>query len=177
MLKRLTIALVLLTGSACDHSVSGPSSAPILPTQTTPSRPPEPTTVGERWNVTTTFRTFTEAEACEVYKTYIGQSTYWSMAVERSGESIHLVLSDPDNPNDRIDYNGTVVSDVLTAASKNFTEGRVCGGSRVAVAAERYVSGRFSREGHALTAQEIISTQLSSGEILVFHFDWSAAPE
>ena len=176
MRKRLTIALVLLVGPACERGVPGPGPAPVLATPTAPSHAPEPTIAGERWNLTTTFTTFTETQGCAVYKTYIGQSTYWSMSVDRTGESIHLVLSDPDDPNGRIDYSGTVVADVFTAASQNSIDGRVCGGSQVALAAERRVSGHFSKDGHALAAQEAVSTRLGSGETLVFYFDWSAAP-
>lgn len=96
------------------------------------------------------------------------------MAVDRSGESIQLILFDPDDPDDRIAYDGIVVSNVLTATSKNSTQGRVCGGSRVAVAAERRLSGRFSADGRTLAAEEVVSSQLSFGETLTFHFDFSA---
>jgi hypothetical protein len=177
MFKPVLVALVLFSGTGCGSGVSGPSSASFIPTPITPSFPPEPTTVGERWNLTTTFRAFTGPDACAVYKAYVGQSTDWSMAVARSGESIHITLSDPDDPIDRIDYGGTVVADVLTAASTNDIEGRVCGGSQLAVAADRRVSGRFSRDGRLLAGQEIVSTQLKSGETVVFSFDWSAAPQ
>ena len=98
------------------------------------------------------------------------------MTIERSGESIHLVVSDVRDPTDRLEYKGTVVADVLTAALKSPYGVGYCGekGGRVEFRGEIYVSGRFSGDGHALTAEEVVSLQLNSGETLSLHYDWGA---
>ena len=172
MLPQTLLAGVALMAMACASNSQSIPSAPTAPSPT-----PAPTPAGERWNFTTTLRAFTGPDECAVYRAHIGESTNWWMAVERSGESIHIVISDPDESNERIEYVGTVVSNTLTATSKNSTEGRVCGGSRVAVGAERLLSGHFSPDGHALAAEEVVSSQLRSGETLTFHFDLTATQQ
>jgi hypothetical protein len=58
------------------------------------------------------------------------------------------------------EYDGTVVDGVLTAAIKSLTGTTSCGQGR----AEGHVSGRFSGDGRALTAEDVRSLQFSSGE-------------
>jgi hypothetical protein len=175
MLLPLLLAMVALMATACgDRRSTDSQSIPSAPTAPSPASAP----IGERWNTTTTLRGFTGPEPCSaVYSPYIGQSNSWWMVVERSGEALHIVVSDPDESNERIEYNGTVVSNVLTAISRDSAEGRVCGGARVAVRAERRLSGRFSADGHALTAEEVSSSQLSSGETLTFYSDLTATQQ
>jgi hypothetical protein len=101
----------------------------------------------------------------------LGQSFDFLMTIERSGGSIHLSLSDPDDPSDGFgEYEGTVVEDVLTAAIKSVSGQTQCGYGR----AESRVSGRFSGDGRALTAEDVKSLQLDSGETLRFYYDWNA---
>jgi hypothetical protein len=121
-----------------------------------------------------TLRDVTGPDACSIYTKYVGEPEDWSMSVERSGDSIHLDISPLDDPDVHIKFDGTVVSGVLTATARNPLQGRVCSGSRVSLGAEFQVSGHFSEGGHALVGQEVRSSQLSSGDTLVFHFDWTA---
>jgi hypothetical protein len=172
MLKRLTIGISLL-GTACGGGVSASPSTLILPAPTAPS--PAPAPAGEQWNLTVTLKDFAVPDGCSIYTKYVGESDDWSMTVERSGESIHLGISLLDDPSAHIEFNGTVVSGVLNATATNSLQGRVCGGARVSLGAELHVSGHFSEDGHALTAREVASSQLSTGEALVFHSDWNAA--
>jgi hypothetical protein len=175
MLPRLPLAIFVLMAMACVDRPLTTNPSPIPPAPTTSSPVPDPSPAGERWNLTTTFRSFTGPQACvATYTPYLGQSDDWSMAIQRSGESIHIVVSDPDDPSIRLEYDGTVGFDVFTAAAKNPLGGRVCGGSEVSTGAEGHVSGHFSESGHALAAQEVGSAQLTSGETLVSYRDWIA---
>ena len=151
------------------------SSLPVPPTAPTsaPSPASWPTVAGERWNLTATVRSITGPEACisDAARMTIGQSFSWLMTIERSGESIHLIVSEVDDPSERQEYEGTVVDEILTAATKSST-GRTssCEGRF-----ESHVSGRFSGDGRALTAEDVKSVQLSSGETFRAYYAWSAA--
>src|SRR5262245_7536983 len=127
MLPRLLLAVFVLMAMACADRPSPTEPTPIASAPAAPSSTLGPTPAGESWNLTTTSKAFTGPEDCAVYAKYLGQSDDWSMTVERSGESIRLVLSDPDDASLRIVYSGTVSSGVLTAASTNLIQGRVCG--------------------------------------------------
>ena len=172
MLPRLALSILVVIAIGCGdrHSATSP---PLMPSA--PSSVPEPTPTGEQWNLTMTLKDFAGPDACSIYTPYVGESEDWSMTVGRSGESIHLDISPLDDPSLHIEFDGTVVSGVLTAAARNSIQGRVCGGSRVSLGVEFHLSGRFSEDGHALAAQEIRSCSLSSGETLVFHSNWNAA--
>ena len=83
----------------------------------------------------------------------IGQSYDGLITIERSGESIHLSLFDADDPSDNLgEYDGSVVEDVLTAAIKSVSgQDTGCGAT---ASTDGPVSGRFSGDGRALTAEE-----------------------
>jgi len=153
------------------------SSLSVPPTAPTSAQSPAsgPTVAGERWTLTATVKTIIGPEACisDAARMTIGQSFSWLLSIERSGESIHLSVSDADDPSDRLgEYDGAVVEGVLTAAIKSITgTNRLCGEGR----AEGHVSGRFSGDGRALTAEDVRSFQLSSGETTRAYYDWSAA--
>jgi hypothetical protein len=171
MLPRLLLAILVVMTIACGdhHSATNP---PLIPSA--PSAVLESTPAGEQWNLTTTLRDFAGPDACSIYTDYVGEPEDWLMTVARSGGSIHLDISLLDDPSVHIEYDGTVVSGVLSAAARQSLQGRVCRGSRVSLGAELRLSGLFSEDGHALAAQEVTSSQLSSGETLVFHSDWNA---
>jgi hypothetical protein len=79
----------------------------------------------------------------------VGQSGNWLMTIERSSESLHLVVSDSRDPTDRYEYDGTVVSDVFVAELLNPSGAGYRGerGGRVEFSAQTHVSGRFSEDG------------------------------
>jgi len=166
-----TIVLVLALAMAACNSQSLPPTAP-----TAAEFPaPKPTVAAERWNLTATLRSITGPDACisDAARMTVGQSFSWLLAIERSDGSIHLSVSDADDPSDRLgEYDGTVVENVLTGAIKSLSgTNPVCGQGR----AESHVSGRFSADGRALTAEDVKSLQFSSGETLRAYYDWSAA--
>ena len=169
--RRTTIGLVLILGVAACNRHSLPPTAPT----SAQAPPPKPTVAAERWTLTATLRSITGPEACisDTARLTVGQSFFWLMAIERSGESIHLSVSEADDPSDRLgDYDGTVVEDVLTGAIKSVSgTNPVCGQGR----AESHVSGRFSTDDRALTAEDVKSLQFSSGETLRAYYEWSAA--
>jgi hypothetical protein len=165
----LTALTAVLTGCGGSSSV-----LPTAPTSTQ-SPAPEPTVAGERWNLTTTLKSFTGPEACNVIMTArIGESFSWLVTIERSGESVHLIVADADDPSDRDEYEGSVVEDVLTAAINGRSGRTVCGGAMVEVFGETHVSGRFSGDGRSLTAEELKSYQFSTGKLSRFYYDWNA---
>jgi hypothetical protein len=161
---------MLALGFAACNSHSLPPTAP------TPMQPPAPgpTVAGELWNLTATLRSITGPDACvsDAARLTIGQPLSWLITIQRSGESIHLSVAEADDPSDRLgEYDGTVVDGALTAAIKSITGQTLCGHVR----AESSVSGRFSGDGRVLTAENVNSFQLSSGETLLAYYDWSAS--
>jgi hypothetical protein len=160
----------------CGKSPAGPTAltVPLAVTPISPASAPGPTVAGERWNLTATVRSITGPEACisDAARLTIGQPVSWLITIQRSGESIHLSVTDADDPSDRLgEYDGAVVDGVLTADIKSTSGQTLCGHVR----AESHVSGRFSGDGRVLTAENVNSFQLSSGETLLAYFDWSAA--
>jgi len=134
-----------------------------------------PVGAGERWNLTARVRSIDGPDACvsDAARSTIGQTFSWLITIQRSNDAIHLSVADAEDPSDRFDeYDGTVVEGVLTAAIKSLTgTNSLCGQGR----AESHVSGRFSGDGGVLTAEDVRSFQLSSGEKISFYYDWSAA--
>ena len=182
-MKNFKSVLLLALGLAGCNSHS--NMLPTAPSSTSPSPPPPATgtIAGERWNLTTTLTSATGPEGCVLDLAgsglYIGQSSDWQMAVERSEGSIHLVVYEADDPTDRFDYKGTVVAGVLTVLRNfaGFTRSGWCGGERagqVAFRTEQEILGRFSSDGRTLTAQEVVSSEHSSGGTFIFRYDWSA---
>jgi hypothetical protein len=97
------------------------------------------------------------------------------MAVQRSGESIHLLYDVRNWPTDDVEHIGRVDGNHFEAASPSWTISFVCGGVRTDYQFEAHVSGLFSADGRSLTATEVWSYQPASGEAIRFHFDWVAA--
>ena len=153
---------------------SSSSVAPTTPTSAQ-SPAPGPAAAAERWNLTATLRSITGPEACisDAARMTIGQPFSWLITIQRSGESIHLSVTDADDTSDRLgEYDGTVVDGVLAAAIPSITGTNVCGQGR----AEGHVSGRFSVDGRALMAEDVRSIQFGAGEIRSY-YDWSASRE
>src|SRR5262249_30755827 len=98
--------------SACGSSTS------VLPTAPTPAPAPSLLPTGEHWLLTVTFSSYTGPELCAEYATAenLERPTNLSMVLERTGESIRLVATDPEEPGYSAHYVGTIVADVLTAS-------------------------------------------------------------
>jgi hypothetical protein len=130
---------------------------------------------GERWNLTTTLRSVTGPKNCSaVSGAHIGESFRWQMTIERAGGSVRLDVSLVGDPVSHDEYEGTDVEGVLTAAIKGRSGRTVCAGAMVDVFGEAHVSGRFSGDGRALTAEELKSYKSSSGDTSAFYYDWHA---
>lgn len=99
------------------------------------------------------------------------------MAIQRSGESIHLVYDVRDFPFVDVNHAGKVVADEVVATSEGWTGAHGCGGVRYEFRFEANMVGRFSADGGALTGKEVWSYRLTSGETVRMHFDWSAIPQ
>ena len=177
----LTLGLLVV---GCDSHSSAPPTAPTSTPSLAAPAPAPGAVVGERWNLTAALKSATGPAGCvvDISHMHVGWSSDWLMTIERSDESIHLAVSDVRDPTDRYEYEGTVVADVLTITvpEKGFTSSGWCGekGGRVEFRGEIYVSGRFSGDGRVLTAEEVVSLQLTSGpysgDTLSFHYDWRA---
>ncbi len=171
------IVLVFAQGLAgCDSRSPVPPTALISTPSPTDHSPTPGTVGGEGWNLTTRFTSVTGPGMCVSgsYKN-IGQSRDWLMTIQRSGESIDLATSAVSDPTEVYAFAGTEVADELSATSAIYPGATLCGGSRFDYRADWRVSGRFSPDGHALTAEEVDSYQLTSGETLVFRYEWSAS--
>jgi hypothetical protein len=107
----------------------------------------------------------------------IGTSTDWLMAIQRSGESIHLTYDVRNFPLLDVNHAGTVVAQEVVATSEGWTGAFACGGVRYEFRFEANVAGRFSADGGALTGKEVWAYRLTSGETVKMNFDWSAVPE
>lgn len=103
----------------------------------------------------------------------------WLLTIERTGASIHLVVSDLRNPIDRYEYEGTVVGDSVRAGLKNYAVGGGgCRGVRLTFTNKTYLSGRFSEDGGLFTAEVVDSIRLdSTGEEFEYHTDWTAVQQ
>jgi hypothetical protein len=101
------------------------------------------------------------------------------LAIQRSGESMVLVY-DVGNVGDGLtQYAGTSVGKGFTAVRATGNgDGRIfCSGGQAfgARSDPSQVSGRFSDDGRTLTATEVGSYHLASGETLTFQSDWTAS--
>lgn len=161
---------------------SGSSVPPTAPTSTAspapvPPRPDPGLVAGERWNLTTTLTSLSGPEVCWAPRTNIGRSIDWLMAIQRSGQSIHLLYDVRNYPSDHVEHVGTVVANDFTASSESWPGSFMCGEARSDYRFEANVSGRFSADGRTLTAAEVWSYRLTSGETVSFHFDWNATKQ
>ena len=95
---QMAAAFIALTPilAGCGSSLSAPPTTPT----SAQSPAPGPPVAGERWTLTATVKTITGPEACisDAARMTIGQSFSWLMTIERSGESIHLIVSEVDDP-------------------------------------------------------------------------------
>src|SRR5688572_30184523 len=119
----LPVALTLAVGLAgCDSS---PSVLPATPTSTAlpvASPPTPPAVPAGSWNLTTTLTSATGPQQCavDISHMHVGESyADWLLTIDRSGESVHLVVSDLRTPSQQYEYQGTVVGDLLAATIRN----------------------------------------------------------
>lgn len=181
MSRRAPRAPVLMLALGLAGCSGGPSFLASAPTPTplpvVPAQTPVVPTGG--WSLTTTLTSATDPKSCavELSHMHVGESYgAWLLTIERSGQSINLVVSDLRDPTDRYEYEGTVVGGLLAARSKNAAAAGWCGGvGRVTFSGDSHLSGRFSEDGHTLTAEVVDSIRLdSSGDVVGLHYHWTA---
>jgi hypothetical protein len=98
------------------------------------------------------------------------------MAIQHSGQSMVLIYDVGNVAEGLTQYAGTAVGEEFTAARAGRNYGSIfCNGVRFDVSSDSQVSGRFSDDGRTLTATEVGSARLTSGETLTFRSDWSAS--
>jgi hypothetical protein len=168
--------------SASGHSVSALVTVRPLTTVTpppagaTPRSDPGLAVPGERWNLTVTLTSVSGPQVCFLRQLALGTSHQELMAVQRSGQSIALVHDLLNWPTDDVELAGTVMGNDFTATSGWGPGFQPCGGE-VFYSFEASASGRFSADGRSLTAEEVWSYRLPSGDTTSLHFAWSATPQ
>src|SRR5687768_4092906 len=172
-LEALTLTLTLaLTACGGAASPTQPSSNPSpLPPPTITSPQPEPITTPSavtNWNLTQRFGSVTGPDNDWVR----GQRQRWTgavfpdlpMAVTRSDRVIHL-----DSGFFQVDYSGTFAGTEFSATGREPLEG---GGVQMPGASS--LSGRFSADDRLLTATEVNTYRLVSGETVTYTWEWQA---
>jgi hypothetical protein len=161
----------LLLGGCTDGPVDVPSAPSPPPSVSTPATPPPmPSGLrGEEWRLVTTL---TAATGPVCWPTEIGRSIVWRLLVDRSAQTVRLLYDIQNYPTDHVDYIGPLMG-LEFVLSTGWTGGLPCASGKV----ERFtgsVTGRFSADGRAITAKEIWSYGLTSGEAFNMYFDWDA---
>jgi hypothetical protein len=171
-ISTLAIALIV-TACGC----GGGSSAPSLSSPTEPSTAPQASSLVTNWMVTQRFASVSGPDNCWVRE----QRDRWTpaifpdlpMTVTRSGASITL-----EGSFFQVNYAGTASGDDFSATGRQPLEG----GGTPCKDGTRFeqmpgvsnLTGRFSADGQLLTATEVNSYRLTSGEPVTYTWDWQA---
>jgi hypothetical protein len=181
MSKKHALCVVLLLISAPACSDGNIAAIPTAPTSSVAPAPVPAQIPGERWSLTVVFKSVSGSPAACVskYSEHLGQSYDWLMAIQRSGESMALVYDVGDVAEGLTQYAGTAVGKDFTAAraTGNGNLRIFCSGEQTfdARSEPSQVSGRFSDDGRVLTATEVGSIRLMSGETFTFRSDWTGS--
>ena len=165
----LAIALIL---TACD---GGPSS-PTRPSVTSPPTSPPASSSLADWSVTQSFVSVVGPDNCWVRE----QRARWTgaifsdlpMTVTRSGGSIVL-----EGDFFEVNYAGTISGNEFSASGGPLDEGGTpCqdGTSFHQGPGVSDLTGRFSEDDQQLTASEVNSYRLTTGEPVTYTWDWQA---
>lgn len=166
---QITMLALVMSVTAC----GGGSSSPTAPQ---PPAPPAPS-VSTGWVVTQRFVSVSGPDNCWVRE----QRARWTgaifpdlpMTITRSGASINV-----DGEFFAVNYAGTVSGSDFSATGAGPLEGggRPCqdGTSFEQMPGVSNLSGRFSGGDQLLTATEVNSYRLTSGEPVTYTWDWQA---
>ena len=169
MKSRILTAAVALILTACGGDTPSPS-----PTQSSPTPPPASNT---QWRVTQRFVSVNGPDNCWVRE----QRQRWTgavfpdlpMSVTRSGGTITL-----EGTFFAVNYAGTISGNEFLATGVRPLEGggRPCqdGTSFQQLPGVSRLSGRFADDDQSLTATEVNSYNLTSGEPVTYTWDWRA---
>jgi hypothetical protein len=171
----LATLAALLTVTACGGGQSSPTSSPTTPTPSSPTPGPTPGPTFD-WIVTHRFESVTGPDNCWVREqrarlTGVAFSNL-EMSVTRSDNSIRI-----QSPWFQ-DYVGTFSGNEFSASGEKPLEGggRPCadGSLFTQLPGVSNLSGRFSADDQVMTATEVNSYQLTSGEPVTYRWDWQA---
>lgn len=169
MAAQILTLIVALSLTACG------GSSPSSPTTIQSSTPPPASSPVTDWSVTQRFVSVTGPDNCWVRE----QRERWTGAVfpdipaviTRSGGSIRL-----ESAYFQVNYAGTLSGSEFSASGGAPLEGggRPCrdGTSFQQLPGVSNLSGRFSADDQLLTATEVNSYRLASGESVVYTWDW-----
>ena len=164
----LAIALIL---TACGSSSS--SSPPTVPSPTVPPASPART----NWNVTQTFVSVTGPDNCWVreQRARLTGAIFGGlpMSVDRSNGTVAL-----QSEFFQVNYAGTITGtefsasgiEPLTAGGRACVEGTIFH----QMPGVSNLSGRFASDDQSMTATEVNSYRLDSGEPVTYMWDWKA---
>jgi hypothetical protein len=171
------VLIVAFALNACGSDADSPT-APTPPMSALPRVDPRPDLLqvpGVRWNLTTIQTAVTGPGSKVCWRNPDGTRIDWLMAVQRSGESVSFVYDVHNWPYDSLEHKGRVVGEHFIASSESQPGYFPCGGVQVEFVFEAEVSGQFSANGQALTATEVWTYKLTSGEAVSIAFDWVAS--
>ena len=171
-----TLLVVALALNACGGDIASSPTA-ITPVSATPSldtRPDPPQLPGNRWNLNTLQTAVAGPGSKVCWRNPDGTRLAFLMAVQRSGESVSFVYDVHNWPYDSVEHKGRVAGGHFIASSES-PGSFPCGGKQVEYVFEAEVSGQFSADGQALTATEVWTYKLTSGEAVSIAFDWVAS--
>jgi streptogramin lyase len=123
---------------------------------------------GNSWNLTVQVIAANGPGIC-LYRPSMGMVFHTTFELRRSGNSVSFVFEDPI---DWESYTATVNGANFTATSPTVDSG---GGMCVHYKQTSSLSGSFSADGNHLTATEVWSLTLDSGEVVTTTFRWSAS--
>jgi hypothetical protein len=159
-LTALAVAAPLLVG--CNDSSP---TAPKLVTNPTPT----PAPAGRNpWKLTDQVIAATGPGTC-LYRPSVGMSFSTTFELVKSGNSVRFAMEDPF---DWESYTATVNGTNFTATNPAIDSGS---GMCVHYRQTTSLSGSFSEDGNQLTATEIWSLTLDSGEVVMTTFRWTAS--
>lgn len=175
-MRRLAGLLMLVLAQGLAGCSSGQlPTAPTL-TESPAAVPPAPDpAVVLRWNLTSTLKSMNGPELClSSWAEDVGESFDWLLETRRTDDHAIQLVYDVGNPEVNENYAGTVVVNEFSAASAPSPGALLCNGQRLDFTAEGHVSGHFSEDGRELSAEELYSLRLTSGETLNFRYEWRA---
>lgn len=176
--KTAIVFVVLAPFAAACGSGVGAVTSPTAPAAATPVAATPVTPPSQHWSLTTTLKSVAGPELCSDFveraATRTGTSTDWSMVIQRPGESIRVINTDPADPREQWQYDGAVAGDAFSVKSPSSSGWLVCRGTKVPYSEQDSITGRFEDDGRKLSGEEVDAYGLPSGETVTYLYAWRA---